>query len=188
MINIQRWENIRGADRLPPDAPEHLIDELGVREHGSVAVIGARLDLFALPLASRVGTEGVVYALDSSDDVIPRFVHGDLPPQVRVRQTDRNRLALADQSVDLVLLAFVFRQIAHVATMLAEIRRVLRPGGRIAVADWIRQEENVGPVREERVSAATCERCLAAVGFGLIGQRVLNSSHYLIIGRRPIAD
>ena len=32
------------------------------------------------------------------------------------------------------------------------------------------------------------QRCLTAGGFGLLGHRMLNPSHYLVIGRRPLAD
>jgi ubiquinone/menaquinone biosynthesis C-methylase UbiE len=187
MINVQRWEHSRDADSQPLDAPEHLVEELDVRQHGVVAVIGSSPERYALPLVPRVGASGIIYSLDSSDDAIARMPE-QLPSQIRVRHSSRDHLPLPDHSVDLALLAYVLRQIAHLRTMLTEIRRVLRPGGRIAVADWIRQEEHVGPTREERVSAATCERWLAAIGFGLIGQRALNRSQYLIIGRRPMVD
>ncbi|MEO7086263.1 MAG: methyltransferase domain-containing protein [Gemmatimonadaceae bacterium] len=187
MINVQRWEHSRDSDRHSLDAPEHLAEELDVRQHGIVAVIGSSPERYALPLVPRVGTNGIIYSLDASDPSIVRPAL-DLPSQIRVRHSSRDLLPLPDHSVDLALLAFVLRQIAHLRTMLTEIRRVLRPGGRIAVADWIRQEEREGPTREERVSAATCERWLAAIGFGLLGQRALNRSQYLIIGRRPMTD
>ena len=188
MINVQRWEHSRDAEHHPLDAPEHLVEELDVRQHGVVAVIGAAPERYALPLVPRVGASGIIYSLDASENAIIRSAPDHLPSQIRVRRSSRDYLPLPDHSVDLALLAFVLRQIAHLRTMLMEIRRVLRPGGRIAVADWIRQEERVGPIREERVSAATCERWLAAIGFGLVGQRALNRSQYLIIGRRPMTD
>jgi ubiquinone/menaquinone biosynthesis C-methylase UbiE len=187
MLNVQRWERSRDYDCYPTDAPERLVDELDVRQHGVIAVIGAAPERYTLPLVPRVGVSGIIYSLDSSENAIVRAVP-ELPSQIRIRHSSRDHLPLPDHSVDLALLAFVLRQIAHFRTMLTEIRRVLRPGGRIAVADWIRQEERTGPTREERVSAATCERWLAAIGFGLIGQRMLNRSQYLIIGRRPMTD
>lgn len=188
MINVQRWERTRDVDRHLTDAPELLAEELDVRQHGVIAIIGSAPERFALPLVPRVGTTGIIYSLDAIEHASARALPSTLPTQIRVRHSNRDLLPLPDRSIDLAVMAFVLRQIAHLRTMLAEIRRVLRPGGRIAVADWIRQEDPVGPTREERVSAATCERCLAASGFGLIGQRSLNASQYLIIGRRPMVD
>lgn len=153
-----------------------------------VAVFGPAPELFSLPLSGRVGPGGIVYSVELSDEVITHPTHRSMPGHVRMRHKENGRLPLPDESVDLALWAFAFRTLGHVGSMLAETRRVLRPGGRLAVVDWIRQEETFGPLRDDRVSAATCERCLAAGGFGLMGQRSLNASHYLIVGRRPLGD
>jgi SAM-dependent methyltransferase len=172
---------------VPQTAPEQVVAELNVQQESVVAVFGADPDLFALPLVERVGKHGKVYSLELSDDVA-RPTQMTVPGLVRMRHRENGRLPLADESVDVALWAFAFRTLGHVASMLDETRRVLRPGGRLAVVDWIRQEESFGPLRDDRVSAATCERCLAAGGFGLVGQRALNASHYLIVGRRPLGD
>jgi ubiquinone/menaquinone biosynthesis C-methylase UbiE len=185
-VNLQRWERLGTAD-VPGNAHERLIAELNVQESAVVAVFGAGPDAFALPLVDRVGKQGKVYSLELSDE-LARTPQASVPGLVRMRHRETSRLPLADESVDVALWAFAFRTLGHVGSMLEETRRILRPGGRLAVVDWIRQEESFGPLRDDRVSAATCERCLAAGGFGLVGQRALNASHYLIIGRRPLGD
>ncbi|MFE9746133.1 methyltransferase domain-containing protein [Saccharothrix saharensis] len=61
---------------------------------------------------------------------------GHLP--VDVRQGDAHALPLADHSVDRARVDRVLHLVADPATVLAELRRVLRPGGRAALAqpDW----------------------------------------------------
>jgi len=186
-VNLQRWEQ-NGAGELPLAAPERLVAELNLQPSTTVAVFGAGPDAFAIPIAEQVGPHGKVYSLELSDEVGVRSPQRYVPGLVRMRHRENGRLPLADESVDVALWAFAFRTLRHVAGMLDETRRVLRPGGRLAVIDWIRQEEPSGPLRDDRVSAATCERCLAAGGLGLVGQRALNGSHYLIVGRRPLGD
>lgn len=162
--------------------------ELDLPPSAVVAVFGPAPELFSYPIAARIGASGVVYSVELSDEVTTKATQRSAPGHIRMRHKDNGRLPLPDESVDLALWAFAFRTLGHVGSMLAETRRVLRPGGRLAVVDWIRQEEAFGPLRDDRVSAATCERCLAAGGFGLLGQRSLNTSHYLIVGRRPMGD
>jgi SAM-dependent methyltransferase len=189
-MNLQRWEQLGSTVELPPSAPERLLAELDVpTSAATVAVFGPSPDFFALPLAARIGSHGMVYSVELSDEVSPRTAaQRSIPGHTRIRQKDNGHLPLPNESVDLALWAFAFRTLGHVGSMLEETRRVLRPGGRLAVVDWIRQEESFGPLRDDRVSAAICERCLAAGGFGLVGQRDLNGSHYLIIGRRPMGS
>jgi SAM-dependent methyltransferase len=187
-VNLQRWERVAPAIELPHSAPERLVAELNVPQSAVVAVFSPDPDPFAVPLAARLGAHGLVYSVELSDEINGRPPQRSSPGHIRIRHKENGRLPLPNESVDLALWAFAFRTLGHVGSMLTETRRVLRPGGRLAVVDWIRQEESFGPIRDDRVSAATCERCLAAGGFGLVGQRALNSSHYLIIGRRPLGD
>jgi demethylmenaquinone methyltransferase/2-methoxy-6-polyprenyl-1,4-benzoquinol methylase len=51
-------------------------------------------------------------------------------------EADALRLPLADRSLDLVTVAFGFRNLANYGAGLAEIRRVLRPGGTVAILEF----------------------------------------------------
>jgi ubiquinone/menaquinone biosynthesis C-methylase UbiE len=50
---------------------------------------------------------------------------------------DAMQLALAGASVDAVLMAFVLFHLPDAPAALAEVRRVLRPGGSLAVTTWV---------------------------------------------------
>jgi demethylmenaquinone methyltransferase/2-methoxy-6-polyprenyl-1,4-benzoquinol methylase len=54
----------------------------------------------------------------------------------RLFEGDALALPLADASVDLITVAFGFRNLANYETGLAEMRRVLRPGGRAAILEF----------------------------------------------------
>lgn len=53
-------------------------------------------------------------------------------------EADALQLPLPDASIDLITIAFGFRNLANYAKGLAEIRRVLRPGGKLAILEFSR--------------------------------------------------
>jgi len=57
-------------------------------------------------------------------------------PGCALVEADALRLPLADGSLDLVTIAFGFRNLADYRAGLAEIRRVLRPGGALAILEF----------------------------------------------------
>jgi SAM-dependent methyltransferase len=61
---------------------------------------------------------------------------------VEYRVIDAERIELDDDSVDHVLCRFGYMLMADPAAALAETRRVLRPGGRLALAVWGPPERN----------------------------------------------
>lgn len=187
-MNFSRWEQLTAKVELPSSTAERLAAALNAPPSAAVAVVGAEPEAFGQSIASRMSSRGVVYSIALSGDAVQSPEQRPVFGHVKLRHHDQERFPFADASIDLVLWAFTLRTVGHVTRMLAETKRVLRPGGRFAVADWIRQDEAVGPLRDDRISAATCQRCLTAGGFGLLGQLMLNTSHYLVIGRRPFTD
>jgi demethylmenaquinone methyltransferase/2-methoxy-6-polyprenyl-1,4-benzoquinol methylase len=55
---------------------------------------------------------------------------------IRAIEADALHLPFADASIDLVTCAFGFRNLASYSDGLAELHRVLRPGGQIAILDF----------------------------------------------------
>lgn len=100
-------------------------------------VAGGTADL-SLAFAKRVGEAGEVWLTDINhamlavgrDRVIDK---GYLLP---VAQCDAEKLPFADNYFDLVTVAFGLRNMTHKDVALAEMRRVLRPGGRLMVLEF----------------------------------------------------
>jgi demethylmenaquinone methyltransferase / 2-methoxy-6-polyprenyl-1,4-benzoquinol methylase len=59
-----------------------------------------------------------------------------LASRVHLVRGDAGRLPLADRSVDAVMVAFGIRNVEDPAAACAEFRRVLRPGGRLAILEF----------------------------------------------------
>ena len=59
-----------------------------------------------------------------------------MPATADLREAAAERLPFADRSFDAVVSASVFHYVRRPETALAEMRRVLRPGGRLVLTDW----------------------------------------------------
>ncbi|MFA9440949.1 bifunctional demethylmenaquinone methyltransferase/2-methoxy-6-polyprenyl-1,4-benzoquinol methylase UbiE [Uliginosibacterium sp. sgz301328] len=102
-------------------------------------VAGGTADL-SLAFAKRVGDTGQVWLTDINHAMLSvgrdRVVDkGHLLP---VAQCDAEKLPFPDDYFDLVTVAFGLRNMTHKDAALAEMRRVLRPGGRLLVLEFSR--------------------------------------------------
>lgn len=93
----------------------------------------------AIPMARRVAPRGKVIATDIAADMLAaceRLARAEGVANLELREMDMHAIALPDASVDAVTCAFALMFSPEPARVLAEIRRVLVPGGRFAVAVW----------------------------------------------------
>jgi len=92
----------------------------------------------AAALARRVGTEGEVWATDVNRKMLERgrdrlLDSGALTPAV---QCDAERLPFPAAYFDCVTVGFGLRNMTHKDQALAEMARVLKPGGRLVVLEF----------------------------------------------------
>jgi ubiquinone/menaquinone biosynthesis C-methylase UbiE len=123
---------------------------LAVQAGEQVLEIGFGSGHAVLPLAQAVGDTGKVYGIDLSDKLVAfaqrRLEDAGLAGRVDLRQGDGADLPYADARMDAALLGFTLELFStdDIPVVLGEIRRVLRPGGRLVVvamskppcADW----------------------------------------------------
>jgi SAM-dependent methyltransferase len=110
---------------------------LGIKAGSSVLDVGAGPGALALELA---GLGCRVAAIDVSAEMVARtHARADaagLGGQVETRCMNALSIDYPDDCFDLALSAFAIVLVPDAAMALAEMRRVVRPGGRVAVVTW----------------------------------------------------
>jgi arsenite methyltransferase len=185
---------------LPEDAvaaalgcanPAALAD---LRPGETVLDLGSGGGVDVLLSSRRVGPEGFVFGLDMTPEMLElaernriaagaenvRFLHGQI-----------EEIPLPDDSVDVVLSNCVVNLSPDKAAVLAEAHRVLRPGGRLAIADIATRGALPAAIRDSLTAWAGCiagamdvdelHALLASAGFEDPGVQVVRS-----FGRRDL--
>ena len=109
--------------------------------------------------AQRVGPTGFAYGLDMTDEMLAlaRLNATEASASnVEFRKGRMESIPLADASVDVVISNCVINLSTDKAAALAEIARVLRPGGRMGVSDVVADDILSPTERAERGDFAGC--------------------------------
>jgi phosphoethanolamine N-methyltransferase len=95
-----------------------------IKNHGAKSVLG-------------IDTESLV--IQRAEELAVKF---DLSNLAKFRCVKHGPLDIPDESVDLVFSKEVFLHIPNKEDLIKDIYRVLKPGGLVAVSDWMRIDDN----------------------------------------------
>lgn len=116
----------------------HAIDRIPAGS--SVVDIGCGAGTDLLLAAKRVGPNGRAIGVDMTEAMRARAIAGARAggfDNVDIIDGDATRLGVADHSVDVVISNGVLNLVPDKGRAVAEIARVLKPGGRVQIADII---------------------------------------------------
>jgi len=116
------------------------VSQSGVRAGSRVLDLAGGSGDLALAFARRAGPTGQVWLTDINRAMLERgrdrLIDAGYP--IPVLQCDAERLPFPSDYFDCVSVAFGLRNMTHKERALAEMRRVLRPGGRVLVLEFSR--------------------------------------------------
>lgn len=141
--------------------PPSIIDRLEIDLGNVISDFGCGGGYFSIPLAQRVGKEGLVYALDvfpqALEVVESRAKTLGLTNIVtrRVNLEKKKGSGLEEKSIDWVVLKDVLFQNKDKDIVIEEAYRVLKPGGRALVVEWSKEDLIIGPEEKLRISMKT---------------------------------
>ncbi|HEX5479393.1 MAG TPA: methyltransferase domain-containing protein [Dehalococcoidia bacterium] len=113
---------------------------LGLREGGTVLELGPGPGYFSVEASRIAGPGGRVLCLDLQPEmtrILRRRLDEAGARNAHPVAADATRLPLADGSVDRAFLVTVLGEIADRPAALRELRRVLRPGGELAIMETV---------------------------------------------------
>jgi arsenite methyltransferase len=130
-----------------------------LREGDTVLDLGSGGGIDVLLSARRVGPTGVVYGLDMTDEMLDLAQHNKAEAGITNAHFLRGEIEhvpLPAESVDVVISNCVINLSTDKAQVLAEIARVLKPGGRVGFSDVVAEDRLSEAERAERGGWVGC--------------------------------
>lgn len=174
-------------EREAEEAPTTAIKALQLQPGQVVADIGAGSGYYTVRMAAAVGPTGKVYATDIQPgmlDILRRRVTRQGLTNVETVLGDPDDPKLPAGALDLAIMVDVYHELAAPQTFVRRLRAALKPGGRLVLLEF-RKEDPAIPIRpEHKMSIAEVKAELEPEGFVL--SRVLNDlpwQHILVLTR-----
>ena len=180
--------------------PAHslMLDMADLRPGERVLDVACGTGLVTFRMAEAVGERGAVVGTDISGEMVETArriaAERDLA-NASFERADAEALAFADSTFDAAACGLGLMYVPDPVKALCEMRRVLRPGGRAAVAVWGARRNcgwaEIFPITDARVASEVCPmffhlgtkdmlaRSFAAAGFSDVrSKRLLTTLHY----------
>ena len=186
-----------GADWLMRESRQReedckrLLEELHVKPGQAICDMGCGNGFYTLKLGRLAGAKGKVYAVDIQQEMLdmlkPRVKTARLTNVVPLLSTETDP-RLKENSIDLVLMVDVYHEFSQPEAMLKAIRKSLKPDGRIALAEFRAEDDNVPIKPEHKMSKKQILKEFTANGLKLSGQFDKLPWQHLMFFTRDDAD
>ncbi len=162
-----------------------------LNEGETVLDLGSGAGIDVLLSARRVGASGFVYGIDMTDEMLDlarKHQEEAAATNVEFRKGVIEHLPLPEGSVDVVISNCVINLSPDKPAVFAEMYRVLRPGGRIGIADIVADDQLTVAERNERGSWVGCVAGALGITEYIDGLRAAGFENVLVEPTHPVAD
>jgi SAM-dependent methyltransferase len=177
------------GEREEEEAPDVALDVLKIPKGATVADIGAGSGYITVRLAARVGPTGRVFANDVQPqmlNILARRLSNARITNVTLIEGTLDDPKLAPASVDLAIMVDVYHELSQPQTMLRHLRESLKPGGRLVLLEYRKEDPTVPIKPEHKMSVAEAKMEVEAEGFTLSKvDEALPRQHILIFVAKP---
>ena len=170
--------------------PAKNIEQFGLSKGMLVADFGAGSGFYTMSTARAVGDNGRVYAIDIQKELIQKIKNQaniEHIPNIEIIWGDVEKIGgtkMRDGSVDAVIIANLFFQVAEKNNICLEAKRILKNGGRALVVDWLDSFGGLGPRQSDVFSPSAAKEIFQKNGFALDKEFGAGEHHYGLIFKK----
>lgn len=166
--------------------PLSNLRQLGLQENMIVADLGAGTGFYSVAAGGLV-PRGKVYAVEVQKEFLPTIT-------AKARDAGLNNVEclwgniekehgtkIGDRIVDVVVASNVLFQVESKEGFLKEIKRILKPGGRVLLVDWSDSSSSLGPNFQTLIPKNKAKEMFTEKGFSLERDIDAGAHHYGMI-------
>ncbi len=167
VFNPDNKAMLESPERYKILPPFKTLKIMCLKEDDIMIDIGCGTGYFTLPASEITGPSGRVIGVDISEEMLDEVrnkINGK-GHNIELMLSDNITLPIMDSQGTFALLVNVLHEADDMMAMLAEAKRVLKPGGRLAIIEWEKSEMPLGPPVEHRLHHDEIMRLVMDSGF-----------------------
>jgi ubiquinone/menaquinone biosynthesis C-methylase UbiE len=170
--------------------PVKNVEKSGIQPGMEIADLGAGSGHYTMAAAKALLSTGRVYAIDVEKELLAKIKNNAARAglyNVEVIWGDIEKIngtKLKEASIDLAFLCNVLFQEENKTNIIKEIKRILKPGGRVLVVDWEDSFGGIGPSAEMVVKRDEAMDLFEKNGFHLDREISAGAHHYGLIYKK----
>ncbi|MBS3757969.1 MAG: class I SAM-dependent methyltransferase [Desulfobacterales bacterium] len=177
---------LNDTKRLETLNPDYLWAFSGLKDPHVLVDVGAGTGFFAVAFAEKMNG-GKIYACDTADEMIAWMqenITASYADQIIPVKSKEASIPLSDAIADLVSMINLHHELKAPEQILAEARRLLKPGAKIMIVDWKTEETPEGPPLKIRVAPGVIRGQLKKAGFVNIFESDGLPYHHILVGEK----
>ena len=171
--------------------PKKAIEALDIKPGIRVADVGCGVGHYVFAVAERLEGKGKVYGIDVRRNVLDKVASeasekglSDVVEVILGNAEKEGGTKLADGSVDAVIASNVFFQVDDRRALMAEIVRIVSPGGEVLIIDWLNSFGGLGPPEEYIVSAEEVKDICSSFSLEFQSEHKTGTHHYELLFKK----
>lgn len=181
----KKLEKLNNPERAAEVPVATLLKRAGVENPGIVIDLGAGTGFFSKEIAG-LYNDCKIYACDISEimvDWMKNNIAGKYQNIIPLKMDD-SHIPLDDGIADFLLMINLHHELDNPEKTLKECSRLLKPGGKIAISDWKKEDMEHGPPQKIRCTPEEVRSQLQSTGFSDI--TIFNDfkNNFLVIAKK----
>ena len=168
--------------------PAKNIESLELTRNLVIADLGSGTGFYTIAAAKKIkGGEGRVYTVEVQRELLQHIQ--ELAKKEGLNNIDyiwgniekRGGTKMQDKQIDVVIASNVLFQVEDKEGFVDEVKRILKPGGRVLLIDWSESFSGMGPAPANVITASAAQTLFEAASFKKTKTIEAGAHHYGII-------
>ncbi|MFW6351958.1 MAG: class I SAM-dependent methyltransferase [Bacteroidota bacterium] len=185
-FNPEHRKKLNDPARLEKLDPQKIWKFIDYKNPGVIIDIGAGTAFITAELG-KLAPKAHIDAFDI-EPVMVEEMNSFLPEYGRITPhlMEENQLSVPDEYADVVWMINLFHELRKPYLLLKEIKRVLKPNGKLLIIDWLKKQEacESGPPLEHRIDEATITSLMVDADFSNIKTTEEFTDHLGVLGTK----